>query len=206
LLSYLAAALLLISLPLVCACAAPVSGQGTGGLRLRVELVTGERSKDSSSQTTTISIASPGKTIVWEQTYGGHHGGASPPARGEYKLSSADARKLIGLLESKSLLATNSIELPEDPSTHLYFALSVETALDGKQKGAVNIRGPRTAVAVKEKTVYRDAVALVKELYQIINRQGGHVVFDEPVMPTKKLPAQSNRPPVAPISKNAGRH
>lgn len=187
-LAHLAPALLLISLPLLCACSVPVSGRGTGGLQLRVELVTGERSKDSSSQTTTISIAPPGNTIVWEQTYGGHHGGASPPARKEYKLSSADTRKLIGLLESESLLATNSIKLPEDPATHLYFALSIESALDGKKKGAVNISGPRTAVAVKEKGVYRDAVALVRELYQIINRQGGHVVFDEPVMPIKRAP------------------
>jgi hypothetical protein len=170
----------------VCACSAPVSGQGTGGLQLRVELVTGERSKDSSSQTTTISISPPGNTIVWEQTYGGHHGGATPPARKQYKLSSAETRKLIGLLESKSLLTTNSIELPQDPSTHLYFALSIESALDGKQQGAVNIRGPRTAVAVKEKSVYQDAVALVKELYQIINRHGGRVVFEEPVMSIRK--------------------
>jgi hypothetical protein len=188
LLSYLAPALPLVSLLLMCAYSAPVSGQGTGGLQLRVELVTGERSKDSSSQTTTISISPPGNTIIWEQTYGGHRGGATPPARKEYKLSSAETRKLIGLLESKSLLATNSIELPEDPTTHLYFALSIESALDGKKQSAVNIRGPRTAVAVKEKSVYQDAVALVKELYQIINRHGGRVVFEEPVIPITKTP------------------
>lgn len=187
-LSYLAPALPLVTLLLVCACSAPVSGQGTGGLRLRVELVTSERSKDSSSQTTTISISPPGNTIVWEQTYGGHHGGTTPPARKGYKLSSAETRKLIGLLESESLLRTNAIELPEDPTTHLYFALSIESALDGKKQGAVNIRGPRTAVAVKEKSVYQDAVALVKELYQIINRHGGRVVFEEPVMQIKKTP------------------
>ena len=186
--SYLAPALTLVSLLLACACSAPVSGQGTGGLQLRVELVTGERNKDSSSQTTTISIAPPGNTIVWEQSYGGHHGGATPPARKEYKLSSADTRKLIGLLESESLSATNSIELPKDPTTHLYFALSIESALDGKKKGVVNLRGPRTAVGVKEKSVYQDAVALVKELYQIINRHGGQVVFGEPVIPIRKTP------------------
>ena len=186
--SYLAPALPLLSLLLACACSAPASAQGTGGLRLRVVLVTGERSKDSSSQTTTISISPHGNTIVWEQTYGGHHGGATPPARKEYRLSSAETRKLIALLESRSLLATNSIELPEDPTTHLYFALSVESALGGKKQGAVNIRGPRTAVALKEKSVYQEAVALFKELYQIINRHGGRVVFEEPVMPLKKTP------------------
>ena len=186
--SYLAPALLLVSLLLACACSAPVSAKGTGGLRLRVELVTGERSKDSNSRTTTISISPPGNTIVWEQTYGGHHGGPTPPARKEYRLSSADRRKLIGLLESESLLATNSIELPEDPSTHLYFALSVESALDGGKQGAVSIRGPRIAMAVKEKSVYQDAVALVRELYKIINRHGGQVVFEEPVMTIKKAP------------------
>lgn len=95
---------------------------------------------------------------------------------------------MIALLESRSLLATNSIELPEDPTTHLYFALSVESALGGKKQGAVNIRGPRTAVALKEKSVYQEAVALFKELYQIINRHGGRVVFEEPVMPLKKTP------------------
>lgn len=177
---------LIILFLLLWACSVPVSSHGTGSLQLRVELITGERSKDSSSQTTTISIAPPGNTIVWEQTYGGYHGGATPPpVRKEYKLSSADRRKLIGLLESKSLLVTNSIELPEDPATHLYFALSIESALSGKKPGAVNISGPRITVALKEKSVYQDAMALVKELYQIINRHGGHVVFHEPVMSIK---------------------
>jgi hypothetical protein len=180
---------LIILFLLLCACSAPVCGHGTGNLQLRVELVTGERSRDSSSQTTTISIASPGNTILWEQTYGGYHGGAAPPhpARKEYKLSSAEKQKLIGLLESKSLLVTNSIEVPKDPATYLYFALSIECALDSK-KGAINISGPRTAVAFKEKSVYQDDIALVKELYRIINRHGTHAVFDEPLMPVKKAP------------------
>jgi hypothetical protein len=173
---------------LFCACSASASGNPEGDLQLRVEVTTGERSRDSSSQTTAISIAPHANTIVWEQTFSGRQG-RTPPARKQYKLSFADKRKLIALLESESLFVTSSSELPEDPATYQYFAISIESALDNK-KGAISISGPRTAVQVKEEKLYQDSIALVKELYRIINSQGGRIVFGELVVP-KRTPPRS---------------
>jgi hypothetical protein len=171
-----------------------IASDAAGDLQLRLELTTGERSKDSSSQTTTISIAPHVNTIVWERTFSGHRGGNSSLRR-DYKLSLADRQKLTTLLESKSLLVANSIELPEDyPPTHQYFSISIESAL-GDRKGAISISGPRTAAQVKEQKVYQDSIALIKELYRIINSQGGRVVFQELVIP-KRTPPQGNRSPV----------
>ncbi len=159
-------------------------------LQLRVELTTGERSKDSSSHTTTISIEPRVNVIVWEQTSRGFHGRGvgTPPSRKEYKLSPADRQKLSGLLESKNLLVTKSIEIPDDyPPTHHYFAVSIESVL-GRKKGTVSISGPQTAAQVKEEKLYQDSISLVKELYRIINDQGGHVIFHELVLPKRISP------------------
>ncbi len=172
---------LLIFCLLFCACSVSASGTtAADDLQLRVELTTGERSRDSSSQTTTITIAPRVNTIIWERTFRGFRGrrGETPPSRKEYKLSPADRRKLSALLKSTSLLVTDSIALPRDPATYQYFAVSIESALGGK-RGAINISGSRTAVAVREQKLYRDSMALVKELYRIINSQGGSVVFQE---------------------------
>ncbi|MGB8507000.1 MAG: hypothetical protein WCD76_01215 [Pyrinomonadaceae bacterium] len=166
---------------LFCVCSLPGFGGAADDLELRVELTTGERSKDSSSQTTTISIAPQVNAIILERSFSGFHGrsgSGDASSRREYKLSSADRRKLIELLESKNLLVTDSIELPEDPATHQYFDISIESALGGK-KGVLNLRGPRTAVQVKEKRLYQDSIVLVREIYRIINDQDKSIVFQE---------------------------
>ena len=78
---------------LVCACS--VSGKATDELHIGVRLTTGERSKDSSSQTTTITVEQG--TIVWERTFTGRRQVTSP-LRKEFKLSSADQRSLRTLI------------------------------------------------------------------------------------------------------------
>ncbi len=165
---------------LICACfvSIPVAGQGTRILQLRVELTTGERSRDSSSQTTTITVA-PG-TIVWEQTYGGRRG-RTPPIRKKFKFSSADRKKVEKLIKFRNLLVTDSIKLPRDTSTYEYFAVSFDLTLD-ERKGAGSIEGPRTAVKVREEKLYQDTVALVKELYRIINRQDTSILYEELIL------------------------
>ena len=187
---------LLILCLLFCACSVPASGIAADDLQLRVDVTTGENSRDSSSETTTITIALRAKAIVLEKTSSGYHGssGKTPPSPREYKLSPADREKLIALLESKNLLVTNTIELPADPSTYFYFALSIESAL-GNKKGAISIGGPRTAVSVKEEKLYQDSIALVTELYRIINSQGGNEVLEELVVP-KRTPPQVKASPV----------
>jgi hypothetical protein len=165
---------------LTCACllvvahASSVPAQGTDELRISVGWTTGERSRDSSSQTTTLTVE--GSSIVAQKTFGGRRRG-TPPSRKQFKLSSADKVDLLKLMRSNNLLVTDSIELPLDAPV-FYFRISVDWALAGK-KGAINISGPRTAVKVKEEKLYQKTVALVKELYRIMNSQDETVLFQE---------------------------
>ena len=156
----------------------PASAKETGKLHVRVDLTKGERSRDSSSQTTTITVLA--NTILWEQTYGGRRG-RTPPLRKEYKLSAADRRKLVKLIESRNLFVTDSISLPPDRSTFEYFAVSLDLSLDGR-KGAVSIAGPRTAAKFEQETRYQDLIALVKEVHRIINRQDKTIFYEELIL------------------------
>jgi hypothetical protein len=156
------------------ACACSVSAKGTDELQIGVRLTTGERSRDTSSQTTTITVA--GDAIVWERTFSGRRN-ATPSLRKAFKLPLADKGQLLELIKSNDLLVTDSIELPQDAPV-FYFKISVELTL-GEKKGAIRISGPRTAVKVKEEKLYQNTLTLVKELYRIMNSQDKHVRFAE---------------------------
>jgi hypothetical protein len=156
------------------ACASSVSGNGTDELHLSVGLTTGERSRDSSSQTTTITVE--GSSIVLQKTFGGRRKG-TPPSRKQFELSSADKVDLLKLMRSNHLLVTDSIELPLDAPV-FYFRISVDWTLAGKN-GAINISGPRTAVKVKDEKLYQNTLTLIKELYRIMNGQDKSVLFQE---------------------------
>ena len=162
---------------LLCACSSMTASQPADDLDLRVRLTTGEHSRDSSSQTTTLTIAPDASTIGWAQTFTGRRRG-TPPEKKEFKLSATDRADLLKLIRAKDLLLTRSIELPPDPSRYMYFSLSLDLALDGKQ-GAISISGPRTAASVKDEKVYQDTLALVREIYRIMKIQDKTVYFEE---------------------------
>jgi hypothetical protein len=149
------------------ACAYSVSGYATDELQIGVRLTTGERSRDSSSETTNITVEQD--KIVWEKTFTGRRR-ATPSSRKEFKLSSADKRILLTLIRSNNLLITDSIERPRKSSNYRYFEIFVELAMDA-QKGSISISGMRTDVEVKEEKLYQNTIALVKELYRITNLQ-----------------------------------
>jgi hypothetical protein len=166
---------------LVCACS--VSGNGKDELHIGVVLTTGEHSKDSSSETTTITVERD--VIVWEQDFGGRRGRRTPPLRKEFRLKPADKENLRKLISSNNLLVTDSIEIPQDGSNYRYFEISVGLTLGGK-KGTINISGPRTAVMVKEERLYQNTLSLVKELYRIMSSQDKNVHFEELILPIRR--------------------
>jgi hypothetical protein len=176
---FLALLVLVCSFTLVNACS--VSGNAADELHIGVRLTTGEHSRDSSSQTTTITVERD--KIIWERTFTGRRR-RTPPLRKEFKLSSADKQNLLTLVRSNNLLVTDSIELPRKSSNFRYFEISVELTLDG-QKGAISISGMRTAVEAKEEKIYQNIMTLVKELYRIMNLQDNSMTFvdmiDEPI-------------------------
>ena len=160
---------------LLCVNALPACAQGLNDLSIRVTLKHGERSKDSSSQTTTITVT--GDAIVWEKTFSGHRSRIPPPERKEFALSAADKSALLKVIESENLLVTDSIQLPEDPSSYSYFEISIGLALADK-KGAIRINGPMSADKVKDEVLYQHTLALVKELYRILHSQDRSIYLE----------------------------
>jgi hypothetical protein len=145
-------------------------------LYVRVTMLRGERSKDSHSETTTLTVS--GDTLVYEQTYHGAHSGGRKPVRKEYKLSKENKSGLIRLLNEKRLLVTKTISKSAEGADRLYFEFAVESKLNGKN-GAISIDGPRNATEIKNEPVYQDSLRLVNELYRIINQTDPDVTFEE---------------------------
>jgi hypothetical protein len=158
------------------ACACDVSGKGTDELLVSVRLTTGERSKDSNSQTTIITVK--GDAIVWEQTFGGSNRRRPAPPRKVFKLSPTDKAKLLELITANDLLVTSAIELPLASANYNYFEIAVGLTVGGK-KGLINISGLRTASRVKEEPLYQSTQTLLKELYRIMNSQDKSVRLEE---------------------------
>ena len=186
---------------LLCACSVPASGNAVDDLQLRVRMTIGEDSKASSMQTTTISIEPHSNTIVWRRIVDGGERMFIKifPSHEEYKLSPANRRKLITLIESGHLLTNDSIKLRPDidyPRTLQYFDISFTSTLNGKS-GSFIISGPRNAVQVKDEKLYQNLIALVKEIYRIIKSQGGSVVFEELLTSKKTRPAVTQSPAVS---------
>jgi len=156
-----------------------VSGKGTDELLVSVRLTTGERSKDSNSQTTTITVERD--EIVWEQTFGGSSGRRPAPPRKVFKLSRADKEKLLKLITANNLLVKSAIALPQPSANYHYFEIAVDLTVDGK-KGAINISGLRTAASVKEEPLYQSTQALLEELYRIMHSQDKSVRLEELIL------------------------
>ena len=170
--------ILTVLLILICACLAPAAASQTDELRISVRLTTGEHSKDSTSQMTTITVER--ETIVLEEKIsGGHRGGREAPLLKKFELSPADKGNLLKLIRANNLLVTDSTEHSRgDGPSFGYFEIWVDLTLDG-EKGAINISGPRNDIPIKEKKLYQNTLNLVRELYRIMNRQDESIHFEE---------------------------
>lgn len=161
------------------ACGGSALSRGPDELLVRVRLTTGERSRDSGSQTTTITVERDAIELV--RAYGGSSRRRPAPPRKVYKLSPAEKRNLLALIEANNLLVTDSIELPRPSSNYQYFEVSVDLTLGGKN-GAVNISGPRNAAGVKDRPLYRSARLLIEELYRIMSGHDKSLHFEELIL------------------------
>ena len=150
---------------------------------IQIKLTRGERSKDSHSSTTVLTVSD--KTLVYRTISSGRLSGGRLSGRAtgprEFKLTDEDQRKLVELIKNRNLLATETIERPQNESGfYRYFELSVKAVVDGSQ-ALINIKGPRKATDLKDEKLYKDAVALIEELYGIIRRTD-EKIFYEPLI------------------------
>lgn len=159
-------------------CAVPLFARAdkADALSLQITMTRGERSRDSSSATTLITIN--GERLVYRKTYSGRLRGRMPDETKEFKLKTEDQRNLIKLIKDRKLLRTDSIEREQKVSgIYLYFELSVEAAVN-QSKGLVHLKGSRKATDLKEEKLYKDAVALIEEIYAIIHRTDEAIVYE----------------------------
>lgn len=160
---------------LACVGAILASPEGES-LKLHATVVTGERSRDSSSETTRITVE--GDSIKWEQSAtGGHRPEGVAPKEKEFKLLPAETGALLKLIRDNGLLTTDSLMLPLRPPV-FYFDLMIETTV-GDEKGAVKISGPRSATELRENALFRHSLLVLKELYRIIHEHDKSLGLDE---------------------------
>ena len=161
---------------LLCACPQFARGGGDAdAFYLEIRMTRGERSKDSNSSTTVLTLS--GTKLVYRIISGRRNSGRAIAPR-EFPITDEDQRKLIELIKSRNLLVTESIERQRDESgVYRYFELSVKAVVEGSQ-ALISIKGPRKATDLKDEKLYKDAVTLVEELYGIIRRADKKIVYE----------------------------
>jgi hypothetical protein len=167
---------LVISLIAACPAIAPAT-LPQNEFSLNVTVITSEHSRDSHSATTNLSVS--GNTLAYEQTYHGAHASRQQSVKKEYKLTSDDRDRLIGLLKDKSLLTTKTISnSTESAGPSRDFELSIASKVAG-QESVISISASRTATKLKTDPLYQGSIVLIAELYRIINRSDPDVTFSD---------------------------
>ncbi len=171
--------LLLIILPalLICLfCASPSLCRKTDDLYISITLKRGERSRDSGSRTTTITLAQD--QIIYERSYHGMGASRQKPVRKEFKLGDKEKGRLIELIRARELLVEDSIKYPLAESGMVrYFKISVQLKLNEKS-GVIRMEGPTNAVKIKDQKLYRNSIALIEEIYKIINLMDKEITYE----------------------------
>jgi hypothetical protein len=146
---------------------APAFGDiSADSFHLNVSIVLGEHSRDSNS--TTIILTVSGDKMIYQQSYQGAHVGSRAPVKKQYRLTNDQKRQLLALLNEKNLWVAKTIsQPPEQKGISRYFELRVRADLKGKQS-SISIDGSRTDAALREVTVYKNAISLIDALYGVI--------------------------------------
>jgi len=152
--------------------------KGKDALYVQLMLIMGERSRDSHSTVTTITVAD--NLVLYEKIYRGRFGNR-PPDRKEFKLTETDKANLIKLIKDHNLLRTEQLEREEKPSgVRRYFALTVNADVNGS-KGVLQLKGPRDATDIKDKKLYKDALSLLEKIYPILGKADRTIVYQPPI-------------------------
>lgn len=144
---------------------------------LSISLTRGERSRDSHSQTTRITLK--GLELLYEKSYSGYRGGArSVPVKKSFTIKREDLERLKKLIRDNELLASDSLAVAgAQGGVRRYFAIELNITLDGK-KSSVEISGPRSASEIREKKIYLKASALLEAVYGLLVEQDKEIGYE----------------------------
>ncbi|MBD0324782.1 MAG: hypothetical protein ICV68_00025 [Pyrinomonadaceae bacterium] len=170
--------IVVLALLLLCVLPSLVFATAKDDFTLSVSLVIGERSRDSHAETTRISLA--GNNLTYERTYSGARASSREAVRREFKLKGSEISRLKSLIKEKDLLGSGSLNFKPAAGQLTYFEMNIRITL----KGIIStqeLSGPRAAINIKDERVYQKAIALLQELYRLINLREQGINYQEPV-------------------------
>jgi hypothetical protein len=162
-------------------CAFPVlttSAEDKDDFTLSLTLTTGEHSRDSNAETTTIRLN--GNNLTYEKTYSGYGASRRDPVRREFKLKASEIAQLKSLVKAKNLLGSGGLNFKPAAGQSTYFELTIHVTLKGIT-GTQELTGPRDAANIKEERVYQKSLGLLEELFRIINLRDKELTYTVPV-------------------------
>lgn len=173
------AALLLLSLT------APA--QRPDDFSLDITLTRGERSRDSHSQTTRITLR--GNELLYEKSYAGFRGGArTAPVKKSFRLREEDRERLKKLVRDKEFSEDYEfVVADEEAGIRRYFDLKLNITLDGK-KSVGHFYGPRASSRFKEQSNFLKADALLDALYTILAAQDKEIGYENRDLVSDRMP------------------
>lgn len=163
---------------LLCSFLIPSAAAAKDGFTLSLSLVVGERSRDSHAETTIITLM--GDNLVYEQTYSGARASSRSPVHREFKLKGNEISRLKSLIKEKNLLGSGGLKFTPAAGQFTYFEMNIKVTLKGII-ATQELSGPRNAANIKEERVYQKSVALLRELYRLINLRDKEINYQEPV-------------------------
>ncbi len=154
--------LLLIYAPTLC-----TAGSSIADLDIFIILIKGERSKDSHS--TKRSITLKGRQLNYDVTYHGRMSGRKEPVHKVFQINDSEIEKLREIIKQMDLLNSSKKEFPATGG-YTYFDISMSIRLNDKES-SINLYGNPRNTEVREDAQYKNAEALVKEIYSIIHKR-----------------------------------
>ncbi|HEX8494706.1 MAG TPA: hypothetical protein VF658_17815 [Pyrinomonadaceae bacterium] len=161
---------------LLCSLSIPSPGMAKDGFTISLSLVVGERSRDSHAETTIITLV--GETLVYEQKYSGFGASSRTPLSREFKLKGSEINHLKSLIKEKNLLGSGGLKFKPLAGQFTYFEMNIKITLKGII-AAQELSGPRDGAKIKEERVYQKSVALLRELYRLINLRDQSITYQE---------------------------
>lgn len=154
-----------------------VQARGANDFSLSISVTRGERSRDSHSQTTHITLK--GRELVYEKSYSGYRGGArSTPVKKSFRITDEDVEQLKKLVRDGNLLTSDKLEVEgAQGGVRRYFEIALNINLDGK-KSSVEISGPRSATEIREKKIFKNANALLDAIYKLMVEQDKEIGYE----------------------------
>ncbi|HEX8847140.1 MAG TPA: hypothetical protein VF791_21025 [Pyrinomonadaceae bacterium] len=162
---------------IICALPAFALGKPKGEFHLSLSLTRGERSRDSNSSTTLINV--DGDKISYAKTFRGRQPRGRQPINKEFQVTSEEIERLKQLVKTNGLLESASIENPEEAKGFsVYFKIIISLKLDAGES-LIKLSGPARNTKVKDEQLYKNADALVREVYKIIHAQDEDIIYQE---------------------------